>query len=57
VRHLPERVRQVIKMRYREGKTISEVAEILGIDKEWVYKDEKSAITFLRRRMNIQNIH
>lgn len=52
MKNVPEREIQVVKMRYFEGKTQTEISQIVGISQAQVSRLEKSAIEKLRSELN-----
>ncbi len=51
-KQLPEKSRQIIKMRYFENKTQSYVASKLGISQVQVSRTEKKILKFMREKMS-----
>ena len=49
---LPARWRQVLSLRYYDGKTQMQVAGLLGISQAQVSRMEKSAVAELRQMMS-----
>jgi RNA polymerase primary sigma factor len=46
----PERMRKVLELRYLEGMTLQQVAEIMGVTRERVRQIEAKAIRILRNK-------
>ena len=48
---LPERMRDIFILRYYGGKTVEEVAEIVGVEKRTVYNQTQNALKQLRNKL------